>query len=777
MGQLTNLYVSQSYQGLLKMTDSTNGLTGTLQTVQTGDGDNSPLQMSLTEVNISGSFLINNVPFTGGTVGSSGTSGTSGVAGSSGTSGTSGSNGSSGTSGTSGVSGSGGTSGTSGTSGGTGSSGTSGTSGGTGSSGTSGTSGGTGSSGTSGTSGQDGSSGTSGTSGVGGSSGTSGTSGVSPSLVGVITTGSISTTQAITGALILDANVDITTGNLNVYSPLSRFSGSIGVDITGSFGVQGNTSISGLLNVNGNTVISGSLIGNTVNGGLIKIQSEANRSGSVQFNISGSSPISQSNVIFGANTGPAATNLTGSIVISGSNNLIINGQRLNTLVTQGTYGILGSNNFVANVPTITTSSVMIPSIVNNNFNGTLTMGFTTSSVAGGVPSIANNFIIFGGSINHQSGSITYSQNIAGPLNFNSTQQTTTATQRATVVSNILYGGVIDLNHTSSSINYQNNIGGGVAINNNYSSSVSTAVNNININRSIFQGSSNNITITGSNTANRRNFNDNVIFGVNNTVNSNYIGSTAGHLTSTALIGQGLIVSASHTSTVVGGTVIVGRFNSTGSLQESSQDTVFVVGSGTSDGNRRNALRVDNNGNSQFTGSVAISGSLDVTGDITIASGSGTNDLFMYGHKMFNVGDFYSTVIQSGSAGVSGSVTYNNTGTSYGVTLASSSRLTVANAGVYSITFSAQLKELGGTDTIYMWLKKNGTNVADTGTKTVVRNNDENIMTVEYFVEAAANDYYEIVFQNNNGHAQLYYEAASGNIPATPSIITTVKQIR
>lgn len=62
MGQLTNLYVSQSYQGLLKMTDSTNGLTNTLQTVQTGDGDNSPLQMSLTQVNITGSLTVNGQP-------------------------------------------------------------------------------------------------------------------------------------------------------------------------------------------------------------------------------------------------------------------------------------------------------------------------------------------------------------------------------------------------------------------------------------------------------------------------------------------------------------------------------------------------------------------------------------------------------------------------------------------------------------------------------------------------------------------------------------------
>ena len=62
MGQLNNLYVSSSFQGLLKMTDSTSGLTSTLQTVQGGDGSNSPLQMSLTQVNISGSLTVNGAP-------------------------------------------------------------------------------------------------------------------------------------------------------------------------------------------------------------------------------------------------------------------------------------------------------------------------------------------------------------------------------------------------------------------------------------------------------------------------------------------------------------------------------------------------------------------------------------------------------------------------------------------------------------------------------------------------------------------------------------------
>ena len=62
MGQLTNLYVSESYQGLLKLTDSTTGLTPTLQTVQDGLGGNSPLQISQTQVNISGTFTINGSP-------------------------------------------------------------------------------------------------------------------------------------------------------------------------------------------------------------------------------------------------------------------------------------------------------------------------------------------------------------------------------------------------------------------------------------------------------------------------------------------------------------------------------------------------------------------------------------------------------------------------------------------------------------------------------------------------------------------------------------------
>jgi hypothetical protein len=153
MSTLFGNNISQTYQGLIKLANSTTGVTSTTQSFQDGLGNNIPIQVSDTQVNISGSFFINNVPITNGTNGTSGTSGINGTNGSSGTSGSSGASGSSGSTGSSGSDGSSGTSGTSGTSG---SNGTDGSSGSSGSDGTSGSSGSSGSDGTSGTSGSSG---------------------------------------------------------------------------------------------------------------------------------------------------------------------------------------------------------------------------------------------------------------------------------------------------------------------------------------------------------------------------------------------------------------------------------------------------------------------------------------------------------------------------------------------------------------------------------------------------------------------------------------------
>ena len=164
----------------------------------------------------------------------------------------------------------------------------------------------------------------------------------------------------------------------------------------------------------------------------------------------------------------------------------------------------------------------------------------------------------------------------------------------------------------------------------------------------------------------------------------------------------------------------------------------------------------------------------MTRGLTIQSGS---SFFANGNKQFNVGAFSSLVTQSGSANVSQSMNFATTDISDGVSIASNSRITLANSGTYNIQFSAQVLAATGADTVWIWLKKNGTNVADTSTKLVLRNNEADVAAWNFVVDGAAADYFELAWQSSGGHAKLFAEAAAGNYPAIPSIILTVTQVR
>ena len=148
----------------------------------------------------------------------------------------------------------------------------------------------------------------------------------------------------------------------------------------------------------------------------------------------------------------------------------------------------------------------------------------------------------------------------------------------------------------------------------------------------------------------------------------------------------------------------------------------------------------------------------------------------FGARLFNEGSFSHSTTLSGSAGVSASITYDQTGSLNGISLVSGSRITVLNPGTYNIQFSAQCDAFDGADTIWIWFKKNGTNIAKSASKLVMQNNTANIMTVNIFDNAVLNDYYEIVWQNNAGDGKLISDAATGNIPAIPSIIVTINQV-
>lgn len=191
------------------------------------------------------------------------------------------------------------------------------------------------------------------------------------------------------------------------------------------------------------------------------------------------------------------------------------------------------------------------------------------------------------------------------------------------------------------------------------------------------------------------------------------------------------------------------------------------------------------GNAVDTGSFAITGSNTfignqiITGSLTLNSGSALNindGFYVNGNKQFNYGQFISTATQSGSLNVSASFTYNNTVYSNGVTLVSGSRLTVQNTGVYKIDVSAATTS-GGVAATYTWLKKNGTNVANTNFHVDISiKNYVYAITPSYIVTGSAGDYFEVARQFDIAGTTYPATAAAGNLPTAPSITTTITQI-
>ena len=182
-----------------------------------------------------------------------------------------------------------------------------------------------------------------------------------------------------------------------------------------------------------------------------------------------------------------------------------------------------------------------------------------------------------------------------------------------------------------------------------------------------------------------------------------------------------------------------------------------------------------------TGSLGISNLATSTGSFVVTTDNNgllTKAPFsQVAAVLFSQGQFAQTGTLTASAGVSSSVSYDISGSVNGVTLVSGSRLTIPTAGVYNIQFSAQWDCASGADSGYAWFKKNGVNIANSNTKVTMPNNTSQVMTVNILETAAVGDYYEVAWQNDGSHARLLGAAATGNLPAIPSVITTITQVR
>jgi hypothetical protein len=128
------------------------------------------------------------------------------------------------------------------------------------------------------------------------------------------------------------------------------------------------------------------------------------------------------------------------------------------------------------------------------------------------------------------------------------------------------------------------------------------------------------------------------------------------------------------------------------------------------------------------------------------------------------------------------VTFNTTDFSNGVTVASNSRITVTNAGIWNLQFSIQLTNTtNASQDVDIWFRVNGTNVANSNSRfgLAPRKSPGDpyhiIAALNYFASLNANDYIEIVWRTTDTGVSIeqYPASVSPTRPAVPSAIATM----
>jgi hypothetical protein len=187
---------------------------------------------------------------------------------------------------------------------------------------------------------------------------------------------------------------------------------------------------------------------------------------------------------------------------------------------------------------------------------------------------------------------------------------------------------------------------------------------------------------------------------------------------------------------------------------------------------------DNAGNVVASYNITPSSSdstINLNGNVVI----GANGRLAY---LRTFGSFTSNATQtSNGANTTNYMTLNNTEDANGISIASSTQITVARTGRYNIQFSAQLEKTdSGSDIIEIWLDKNGTAVANTATQVLLAgNNAKSVAAWDFNVNAAnVNDYFRLAWASPDTDVQITAVPAANTISgvAIPSLIVDINPI-
>lgn len=116
----------------------------------------------------------------------------------------------------------------------------------------------------------------------------------------------------------------------------------------------------------------------------------------------------------------------------------------------------------------------------------------------------------------------------------------------------------------------------------------------------------------------------------------------------------------------------------------------------------------------------------------------------------------------------------------GVSIDGNSRIVVTADGVYNVQFSFQItKTSNGDSTAYVWLRKNGVDVADSNTGLYLSGkNDKAIFALNYYVQLDDGENAEIMWLSADSTISILYvpESTTPPMPSIPSAIVTVSNV-
>lgn len=116
----------------------------------------------------------------------------------------------------------------------------------------------------------------------------------------------------------------------------------------------------------------------------------------------------------------------------------------------------------------------------------------------------------------------------------------------------------------------------------------------------------------------------------------------------------------------------------------------------------------------------------------------------------------------------------------GITVASSSNITFAAAGVYECSFSAQIDNSDSNDhDVTFWYTVNGVDVADSGSRVTVpkaADGGKVVFEFNFQEQLTAGQYIQVRFAVENIATKLDYIAASSPYPGIPSIFFIANRI-